>query len=189
LLEGRDGATLARLREAHRCLVIVLAERGDEVDEIVALELGADAFLRRPLSPRRLRAHLAVLMRLQSQAAVPTPAMPARWNVGPDGGPLQPSWQLDRIGNRLLRGKHEIALTELQSALLQCLLEAHGRIVTRDRLMAALPLGKAVNPRSMDVYLYRLRRRLLAAGVADWQIEGVRGRGYVLRSPAEPAAA
>ncbi len=174
-LPTRGGAALAQLRAAVGCPVVMLAERGDEIDEILALELGADAYLQRPLSPRRLRAHLSVLIRWRRPAVAqqkPTHAI----------DPIDDRrWQVDRIGNRLVRGSVSVALTEVQSAFLQCLFEAEGRIVPRARLTAALPNGHAVHARSIDVYVHRLRKRLHDSVVFDLSIEAVRGRGYVLR--------
>jgi two-component system OmpR family response regulator len=172
LLDGREGSTLARLRETLRCPIVLLAERGDEIDEILAPELGADAWLLRPLAPRRLRAHLSVLMRLRRRAAPPAAS----------GAAAEPAtgWALDRVANCLVRGTRRVALTELQAALLNALLEAQGRIVARDALLACLPLGHAVHARSVDVYVHRLRRRLVDAGVLELQVEAVRGRGYLL---------
>jgi two-component system, OmpR family, response regulator len=173
-LPERGGAALAQLRAAVRCPVVMLAEHGDEIDEILALELGADVYLQRPLAPRRLRAHLSVLIRWRQPALSEesTLDMPAADND---------RWQVDRIGNRLVRGSVSVALTEVQSAFLQCLFEAEGRIVPRARLVAALPNGHPVHARSIDVYVHRLRKRLHGAGVFDLLIEATRGRGYVLR--------
>jgi DNA-binding response OmpR family regulator len=172
-LPVRGSAALALLRAAVRCPVVMLAERGDEIDEILALELGADAYLQRPLAPRRLRAHLSVLIRWRQPVAaerigIDTPAADDK------------CWQLDRVGNRLVRGSACIALTEVQAAFLQCLFEAEGRIVPRSRLAAALPNGHPVHTRSIDVYVHRLRKRLHDSGVFDLLIEAIRGRGYLL---------
>jgi DNA-binding response OmpR family regulator len=177
-LDGRDGATLARLREALMCPLVLLAERGDEIDEILALELGADAWLLRPVAPRRLRAHLAVLMRLRQRSR----RAAADEAVAPE--PLAAGWTLDRVNNRLQREHESVSLTEAQAALLQCLQEAQGRIVPREALLAALTLGQAAQTRSVDVYLHRLRKRLIEAGVLELQIEAIRGRGYVLNETA-----
>ena len=175
LLGSRAAAWLAELHAQLRCPVVVVAEHADEIDEIVALELGADAFLARPLAPRRLRAHLAALMRLRapaSEASPPPAAMPEAANE---------HWQLDRVANRLRIDGHVIALTEVQAALLQCLAEARGRIVPRARLAAALPHGTNLSARAVDVYIHRLRTRLRDEAMAQGlQIEAVRGRGYVL---------
>jgi two-component system, OmpR family, response regulator len=173
-LPERGGAALAQLRAAVRCPVVMLADRGDEIDEILALELGADAYLQHPVAPRRLRAHLSVLIRWRhcahaEDSLVDTPSV------------VDGLWHVDRVGNRLVRGSVRVALTEVQSAFLQCLFEAEGRIVPRSRLAAALPNGQPVHARSIDVYIYRLRKHLHGAGVFDLLIETIRGRGYVLR--------
>jgi len=177
-LAAREGWALARARAAFACPLLVVAEHGDEVDEIVALELGADAFLARPLAPRRLRAHLAALWRPRADRAAPEPE--------PEPEPPTPvqagDWWLDRIGNRLVGDDRSVAVTELQAALLQCLIAADGRAVPRAQLRAALPLGRCVGARSVDVYLHRLRKRLDDAGVRDLVVVCVRGRGYLLRA-------
>jgi DNA-binding response OmpR family regulator len=173
-LPGRGGATLAQLRAVVHCPIVMLAERGDEIDEILALELGADAYLQRPLAPRRLRAHLSVLIRRQRPTV-------AREPIHPTDTIDDRQWQVDRVGNRLVRGSVCVALTEVQSAFLQCLFDAHGRIVPRSRLAAVLPNGHPVHTRSIDVYVHRLRKRLRDAGVLDLLIEATRGRGYTLR--------
>ncbi len=177
ILEGRDAATLSRLQAALQCPLLLLADHGDELDEIMALELGADAWLLRPVAPRRLRAHLAALMRVQRR--VPPAEAPTLHDEAESDG-----WQLDRITNRLRQRARCVALTEVQAALLQCLLDADGRIVPRQRLLATLPLARATNARNVDVYVHRLRKRLLDAGAFELVIEAVRGRGYLLRPPA-----
>jgi two-component system OmpR family response regulator len=179
-LAAREGWALARARAAFGCPLLVVAERSghvDEVDEIVALELGADAFLARPLAPRRLRAHLAALWRPRS-GAVAAPE--------PDTAPSaqMSGWWLDRVGNRLVGDDRSVTVTELQAALLQCLLAAAGRAVPRAQLRDALPLGREVGARSVDVYMHRLRKRLADAGVRDLVVVCVRGRGYLLRAEA-----
>jgi DNA-binding response OmpR family regulator len=175
-LPPRGNAALAQLRAAVRCPLLMLADCGDEIDEILALELGADAYLQRPVAPRRLRAHLSVLIRwhLPATAEHEPSAITA---TPPDDG----QWHVDRVRNRLQHGQRCVALTDVQCAFLQCLLEAVGRIVPRSRLAAALPNGHPVHARSIDVYVHRLRKRLHEAGVFDLLIEAVRGRGYVLR--------
>jgi DNA-binding response OmpR family regulator len=80
-----------------------------------------------------------------------------------------------------------VVLTEVQSALLQCLIEAQGLIVPRARLAAALPNRHEIGARSVDVYIHRLRQRLRGEGVEAFAIQAVRGRGYRLAT-LEPAA-
>jgi DNA-binding response OmpR family regulator len=175
-LGSRAASWLAELHAELRCPLLVVAEHADEVDEIMALELGADAFLARPLGARRLRAHLAGLIRLRRPTDVAAEDGHRRIAAGDSDG-----WQLDRVANRLWIDGRAIALTEVQSSLLQCLIEARGRIVPRSRLAAALPHGSGLCARSVDVYIHRLRTRLRSEKPdARLAIEAVRGRGYAL---------
>lgn len=174
----RTAQAMARLRSRLPCPLIVVGGRADEpneVDEIVALELGADAYLRRPLAPRRLRAQLAALIRLRTRAPLAQLAgttMPA---------PQVAGWSLDRLGKSLARaGRVELRLTEQQASLLQSLMEDAGRIVSRVRLAGALPKGAQLEARSVDVYINRLRRRLCEGGALELRIDTVRGRGFCL---------
>lgn len=175
-------AALLELRLLVPCPLLLVGDRAASVDEIIALELGADAYVPREADARLLRARLLALTRRR---------------VGIDGasaiGAREPvattaaGWQLDRLGNRLFRDDLAIALTEQQTALMQCLLEAGGLVVSRERLARALPSPPDLERRSIDVYISRLRRHLSARGVHDLVIESARGRGYWLR--AAPAAA
>ena len=161
-------------RQALRCPLLVMAELDDEVDEIIGLELGADAVLPQPVSPRRLRAHLLMLLRRTHHEVLGEPVA----DLAP---PLQAAgWSLDRVQNRLHRNDRQVPLTELQSALLHVLLENAGRVVPRSRLLAAVARGRELHVRSVDVYIARLRLRLREARVDGLQVEGVRGRGYTL---------
>ncbi len=172
-----DGRALAELRAALRSPLLVLAPAADEIDEIVALESGADAFLARPVAPRRLRAHLAALMRRAP------PARPESEAVAMVGG-----WSIDALRQALTDGAREVPLTEVQTLLLQCLFDAAGSLVARAQLMAALPRGERLQVRSVDVYIHRLRQRLRDEGVQGIAIEAVRGRGFVLRADTLQAA-
>jgi two-component system response regulator RstA len=172
LVDGAAGRTLAEVRGALRCPVVVVGRHADEIDEIVALESGADAFLARPLAPRRLRAHLLALLRHHAPAAEP-----------PADETLRCRWHVDRVHNRLHgAAPRPVALTEAQAALLQCLVDADGRVVSRAQLADTLvpSHGHALQARSIDVYVHRLRDRLHKAGAAGHDIEAVRGRGYRL---------
>ena len=183
-LSAPHGKALADLRSTFVCPLIVVAERSNEIDEIVALELGADAYLHRPVAPRRLRAHLGVLLR---QRLVPPESSAPMSSAEPRDDASR--WWLDRGANRLIGEHAQLRLTELQSALMQCLLEAQGRVVARAQLAAVLPLGRDVHARSVDVYVHRLRKRLADAGVLSLTIESARGRGYALRVAPRNSAA
>lgn len=165
------------------CPLLLLAEVEDEVDEIIALELGADAVLPQPVSPRRLRAHLMRLLRRTATDARMASPVPE-----PVGRSAVAGWTLDRVHNRLQRDDRHVALTELQAALMQVLMDDYGRIVPRARLLAAASQRRELQPRSIDVYIARLRVRLLDERVDGLQLEGVRGRGYRL-APGGPQRA
>jgi DNA-binding response OmpR family regulator len=168
------------LRQALACPVLVVAPTEDEVDEIIALELGADAYLAGPLAPRRLRAHLMALLRQRPVAE-------------PDRAHLRlGEWTLDIAAQRLAHddGRH-VVLTAVQVGLLQALAAEAGRVVPRATLALAAGPDKALHARSVDVYVARLRRRLREGRVDGLAIDGVRGLGYTLSLaplPRPPAA-
>lgn len=173
---GPPARHIDALRQALGCPVLVVATTADEVDEIIALELGADAYLTGALAPRRLRAHLHALMR-RGDEATPAADEPALLRLG--------RWTLDREQQRLDSDERRVPLTDLQCALMQCLGEQAGRVVPRAALSAVLGGGRELHVRSVDVYVARLRRRLREERVLDITIEGVRGRGYTLSVAAE----
>lgn len=170
-LGATQARALAHLRMALGCPLLVWAGPDDEIDEILALEQGADAWLPQPIAPRRLRAHLLALVRSHGPTAdAADELLPCRWHV-------------DRVHNRLQgAAPRPVALTEAQAALLQCLVDADGRVVPRAQLADALvpSHGHALQARSIDVYVHRLRGRLRRAGASGHDIEAVRGRGYRL---------
>jgi DNA-binding response OmpR family regulator len=144
------------------------------VEEILALECGADAYLRPPLAPRRLLATVLALLRLQRRGAVPL--RPAAALAG---------WVLCRSSGRLVGHGHTLELTTTQARLLARLMDAAGRAVSRAELRAELPHGTRIDARAVDVYLSRLRLRLAQEGVTRLRIQPVRGCGYALVAAAE----
>lgn len=178
-------ALLARLRQLHAGRLIVVSNSSDEVDEIMALELGADDYLVLPLSARRLRARLMALLhpcrdiRAPESPAAPQPPVAATFAGG---------WQLDTALLRLQRGERSVALTASQAQLLQCLGHRVGRLVARAELHDRIcPGASDIRARTIDVYVHRLRRRLAEEGVTELRIEAVRGRGFVLHAQSPPA--
>ena len=181
-----------RWRAALRCPLLVLTDRSDEVDEIMALELGADACLALPLSPRRLRAQLLALLRRaapQASSLLPQPAKPTATDVSAGdaerpvvaAAPSLAGWTLDRIHNRLSNAQRGVELSGVLASLLHALMADHGCVVPRSRLLDQLPNGHERNVRSVDRYVARLRQRLRQAQVEGLRIEVVRDRGYMLR--------
>ncbi|MBL8324309.1 MAG: response regulator transcription factor [Rubrivivax sp.] len=177
LVDGRGARAIETLASTHRCPVIVLADEPDEVDEIMALEFGADLYLARPLPPRRLRAHLAALLRRRAAASL-APGAP--------GTVCAAGWTLDVPQQRLTRGATALRLTPAQTALLSCLMSAAGAIVPAETLLAVLPGQDQARPGSLRIHVHRLRQRLREEGAEALRLEAVRGSGYALVMPAHP---
>lgn len=179
--------TLSDLKQRLGCPIVVVADYADEVDEIVALEMGADAYLVRPLAPRRLRAHLMALMRSAppphaSVLAGAKPIAPAAGRAAPVRECSFNGWSLDMNTGRLTGRGRQVELTVVQCVLMQHLMDAAGRVVSSSQLTAALPGGDQLDAHSVYVYITRLRRRLAEAGVHELCVEAVRGRGFALRT-------
>ncbi len=186
-LAGFNGVWLPRLRETLGCPIVLVAEQADEVDEILALELGADAFLVLPLAPRRLCAHLMrLIQQRRSNLAGAAPGAPPWTTPALELG----RWKIDRVRGRLTDGATVIRITAGQAALLSCLAEARGRVVPRRQLLDMLNSRDELAVRSVDVYVSRLRRLLARERVTGIEVVTVRAGGYALHvGESTPAAA
>jgi DNA-binding response OmpR family regulator len=176
-------AALAQLRAWFAGPLMVLDGSADEIDEVLALELGADGLLPQPVNPRRLRARLEALLRRPASKGALPPVL------DDDPAPHLPAgWHLDAVHNRLHRGAQSVGLSAGQTHLLRCLALHAGRVVPRADLHEQVCAPESdLRARSIDVYVHRLRQRLLVAGVHDLRIHAVRGRGFMLRSEAKAA--
>lgn len=161
---------LRRLRSVSRIPVIMLTARGEEVDRVVGLELGADDYLAKPFSPRELVARIRAVLR--RMAAEPQP---------PVGGAL--TWGPLRLDLRARRAEVEggdLELTAAELRILELLVRADTRTVSREELMLQA-LGRRLLPtdRSLDTHVSNLRRKLgkLTDRVS---VQSVRGSGYAL---------
>jgi two-component system response regulator CpxR len=176
MLPGLGGfAVLGRIREASRVPVIMLTARGEEVDRIVGLEMGADDYLPKPFNPRELVARIRAIFRRTAGAADPGSAA-AAISVG--------DLEMD-IGSRQVRcSSGDIDLTGAEFAVLETLARAAGTVVSRDELSRqALGRRASAFDRSLDVHLSNLRRKLgLLPGGGD-RIKTVRGVGYLYVKP------
>jgi two-component system response regulator CpxR len=144
----------------------MLTARGDDVDRIVGLELGADDYLAKPFNARELVARLRAILR----RAEPSPSE-VMLNV--DDVTMN-------LGARLVRrGDEEIALTGVEFALLELLLRAAGKTVERHTISETV-LGRRLSPfeRSIDVHVSNLRRKLGAGRRGRERIQTIRGTGY-----------
>ncbi|WP_324780590.1 response regulator [Thiobacillus sedimenti] len=172
MMPGEDGLTLARrLRSASNVPILMLSARGEEVDRVVGLEMGADDYLAKPFSPRELLARLRALLR-RSQGppeALPQPGMPV---FGP--------FRLDLASHRLTRDGAEVKLSGAEFALLRILVEHPLRVLSRDVLIDMLK-GYERDPfdRSVDTRVTRLRRKIEPNPGEPVYIRTVRGEGYL----------
>jgi two-component system OmpR family response regulator len=189
-LPGEDGFAIARqLREHHRCGLVIVSGRGESIDKVVGLEVGADDYVTKPFDLRELLARIkAVLRRLEPHAgaddtaagAAPEVVSSARWRFA--------GYLLD-TGPRSVRdgSGREVALTGGEFDLLVVLCRHAGRVLSRDFLLDATRRREA-GPfdRTIDVQVGRLRRKLETDPENPALIKSVRGAGYLLAVPAEP---
>ena len=175
MMPGLDGMELLRrLRRQSQMPVLMLTARGDSIDRVGGLELGADDYLPKPCYPRELVARLrAVLRRVQSDA--PQEVEKTERRVGPLY--IAPSRRESFIGAQSLD------LTASEFDLLDLLSRRPGEVVSKDELSErALRRPREPYDRSVDVHISNLRQKLAAAG-GGLEIETVRAIGYRLRAP------
>jgi len=160
---------LRNLRKESELPVIMLTARGDDIDRIIGLELGADDYLAKPANPRELLARIrAILRRSNIQSTVAT------LEVG------------DLVLNQARRGLHRdnllIDLTSTEFRSLQLLLQHSGEVVEKkDLYLAALGREPVAYDRSIDMHVSNLRRKLGLAMDGTERIETIRGIGYQYR--------
>jgi len=160
---------LRRIRTMSRMPIIMLTARGEEVDRVVGLEMGADDYLAKPFSPRELVARIRAVLRRISGDGQPANGTLA-W------GPLR----LDLRARRADVNDHDLELTAAELRILELLVRADTRTVTRDELMTQA-LGRRLLPtdRSLDTHVSNLRRKLQKA-TDRVTVQSVRGTGYAL---------
>ena len=185
MMPGMNGfEVLRRLRaEGSDVHVMMLTARGDDVDRIVGLEVGADDYLPKPFNPRELVARVRAILRrarparAESAAQPPEPNVPARLRVG--------DVEVD-TGTRLVRrGGAAVELTNVEYEILVQLLSAAGLVVRREALVRTV-LGRelSVFDRSIDMHISHLRKKLGPRSGDAVRIKTVRGVGYVYARPA-----
>jgi DNA-binding response OmpR family regulator len=181
-LPGEDGLSIARhLREHWRCGLVILTGRGDAVDKVVGLELGADDYVTKPFDLRELLARIkAVLRRIApDDTAATTPSTQA-------GAPATlrfAGWALDPAARRLLDPQGaEVMLTTGEFDLLCAFARHPGRVLSRDFLLEQTHRRES-GPfdRTVDVQVGRLRKKLGDDAEAPQLIKSVRSAGYILR--------
>jgi two-component system response regulator CpxR len=173
VMNGFD--VLRHIRDKSKVPVLLLTARGEDVDRIVGLEIGADDYLPKPFNPRELVARIRAILR-RTSGETGENSIPDIVQVG--------DVELDPA-TRTVRQKGEpLELTSVEFNLLEVLLREAGRVVTRERLVDSV-LSRKFSPfdRSIDMHVSKLRKKLGdTEGGAD-HIKTVRGVGYIFARP------
>jgi DNA-binding response OmpR family regulator len=175
MLPGMDGLEVCRriraLPDGSSLPVIMLTAKGEDVDKVVGLEVGADDYLAKPFNPRELLARIRALLR----RAVPAHP-PARLRVG--------QLELDFSAREVtVAGKRRV-LTHHEFELLATLARAAGRVLSREQILDALKGHAEAFDRSIDVHIAKIRAKLEPDPKEPRFIKTVRGVGYLLaRTP------
>lgn len=166
MLPGMDGfSVLRKLREKSKVPVLMLTARGEDVDRIVGLELGADDYLPKPFNPRELSARIRAILRRSD----PKPIADSG-SIEVNGVYLDPATREVKLDGKL------IEFTTIEFEILQALLRAAGRVLSRDDLMEQLYQRKSTPfDRAIDVHIAHLRKKLETDREV---IKTVRGVGY-----------
>lgn len=161
---------LRRLRRESQIPVIMLTAKGDNVDRVVGLELGADDYVPKPYYPRELVARLRAVLRRQPASAEPAPGVLSFGSLEAETG-----------SRRVQVDGRPMQVTASEFNMLVTLLRSGDRVSTKDELSLKV-LGRVRQPydRSIDVHISNLRQKLQALG-SQAEIETVRGFGYRLR--------
>jgi DNA-binding response OmpR family regulator len=174
MLPDIDGLEVCRrLRalpsEAARLPVLMLTGKGDPMDRVIGLEMGADDYLPKPFEPRELLARIRAILRRRGEGAAPTARL---MRFG--------SLEIDRDGRTVTVAGRPCELTSHQFDLLVALAERAGRVLTRDQIMEAVR-GRELEAfdRSIDVHMGRIRAAIEEDAKNPRRILTVRGVGYV----------
>ena len=180
MLPGMNGFEVLRhLREKSHIPVLLLTARGEDVDRIVGLEIGADDYLPKPFNPRELVARIRAILR-RTKPANQADGIPEVLSVG--------EVELDPATRSVQRAGQPVDLTSVEFNLLEVLLREAGRVVTRERLVNAV-LSRKFSPfdRSIDMHVSKVRKKLGDSEGAPEHIKTIRGVGYIFSRPREKA--
>jgi two-component system, OmpR family, response regulator len=183
MLPGEDGLSLCRrLRAGSRIPILILTARGDEIDRIVGLEMGADDYLSKPFNPRELLARIKSILRRAGSLPENLAAEDVhRFSFA--------GWTLEVHGRRLRSPAGVVVdLSGVEYKVLRVLVEHPDRVLSRDQLLE-FTQGREALPfeRGIDVQIGRLRRKLGDDAREPRLIKTVRNEGYVLAVEVEKA--
>lgn len=171
MLPGMDGfEVLKRIRVESDVNVLLLTARGEDVDRIVGLEIGADDYIPKPFNARELLARMRAVLRRTIPIA-PTIAEVLKVDT----------LELDSAARRVVKDGAKVDLTDVEFGLLEALMRCAGKVVSREDLSQSV-LGREFDPfdRSLDMHVSRLRRKLGQSGMEDELVKTIRGVGYQL---------
>jgi DNA-binding response OmpR family regulator len=177
MLPGRNGLDVLQelRRRTQTPPVLMLTARGDDVDRIVGLELGADDYLPKPFNPRELAARLRAVLR-RAREPVLAPGAPLQL------GPIT----IDPARHRAEVRGTVVTLTGAELRVLEQLIRHAGKVISREQLTEnALGRKLELYDRSIDTHVSNLRRKLALQPGRDPDIRGIRGAGYMLTVPGE----
>ncbi len=174
MLPGLNGLDiLRRLRESHDTPVVMLTARGDDVDRIVGLEIGADDYLAKPFNPRELTARIRAILRRASSATAQTERVTETLRAG--------ALTLDTGRLAATLGGDALRLTGAEFRVLEALVRARGSVLSREALTEQA-LGRKLQAydRAVDTHVSNLRRKLGPNADGESPIRNVRGAGYLV---------
>jgi two-component system phosphate regulon response regulator PhoB len=155
----------------NRLPILMLTARGEEADRVVGLEMGADDYVTKPFSPRELGARVKALLRRTEPSNEPRRVIEAR------------GLSIDPSSYRVARDGKPVTLSTLEFRLLYYLATRPNRVFTRDQLLDAVwGTERFVTPRSVDVYIRRLREKVESDADHPTFLKTVRGAGYMFES-------
>ena len=175
MMPDLDGLEVCRqLRAQSQVPILMLTARGDDLDRIVGLELGADDYLPKPFNPRELLARLTAVLRR------------TRGGAKPEGNVLRfGHLVIDKDARTVFVGNERADLTGRQFDLLWLLASRAGRVQSREQIMEALGVGEFDSSvdRSIDVHISRIRSAIEEDPKQPRFVQTVRGAGYVFSPP------
>lgn len=180
MLPGEDGLSLAReVRREHDVPIIMLSARGEEIDRIVGLEVGADDYLPKPCNPRELLARIRAVLRRRTGGSTATEGTRS------DAHTFGP-FRLDIATQALTRDGDPVPLTRGEFVLLRVFLENPNRVLSRDTLVDLIKgYDRSPFDRSIDVRVARLRRKIEPDPNAPRFIRTAWGAGYLFTPKGE----
>jgi DNA-binding response OmpR family regulator len=172
MLPGLDGIeVLKQIRSFSSGSVLLLTARGEDVDRIVGLEMGADDYLPKPFNPRELLARIRAIRRRSTPSQIPQESSAL----------MVEDLVLDRAARTVTVAGRTLDLTDIEFTVLEVLMQSPGKVVNRE-ILAEAALGRKFSPfdRSLDMHVSRLRKKLSVEGYTEDRVKTVRGTGYQL---------